>query len=86
MTQTTLQVAISRFHQGQIVTPTVTATVKGVGRKQAIHVDLYWLDRSDNTRIKPASCDCHTADEAERFLMAQGVHLDAQGVHGFPIY
>jgi hypothetical protein len=79
MTQTKLNVAISNFHAGQIVQPRITVTAPHRANAKC-HVDLYWLDQGDGAHLHPASFD-GTRDEAESWLMAQGVHLDAQGIY-----
>ena len=73
----TVRVAISNYHAGQIVQPVINANVAGRGR---VKVDIYWLDRSDMTHLRPATFTGSTI-AAESFLIAQGVHLDAQGIH-----
>ena len=74
-----LKVAISNFHAGQIVYP--VASVKAAGRDK-VTVDLHWFDQSDRTKLRPASFTGATRD-AETWLLAQGVHLDAQGIYGW---
>lgn len=75
-----LRVAISNWHNGQIVVPVVSAKRVRGSQYGTVEVALYWLDRSDNEHLRPASFAGKTAD-AEKFLQSQGVHLDAQGIH-----
>lgn len=72
-----LNVAISNFHNGQIVYPVVTAVRAGRDR---VTVNLHWHDQSDGENMRPVNFTGKTLD-AERFLMSEGVHLDAQGIY-----
>ena len=74
-----LKCAISNYHNGQIVYPVVTVAAAGRGH---VTVDLYWYDSSDQTHLRPGSFRGPRAD-AERWLMDQGVRLDAQGIYGW---
>ena len=74
-----LKCAISGYHDGQIVQPVVAVTVAGRGH---VEVTLYWHDSSDGEHLHPALFRGPRAD-AERWLMDQGVHLDAQGIYGW---
>jgi hypothetical protein len=79
MTQTRdFRVAISQHHAGQIVQPVVTATAApGVDR---VTVTLQRYDASDRTSTVAREFTGQTKD-AEKWLTAEGVHLDAQGIH-----
>lgn len=74
-----LKVAISNFHAGQIVYP--VASVKAAGRDK-VTVDIHWFDQSDRTMLRPATFTGRTQD-AEKWVLSQGVRLDAQGIYGW---
>ena len=80
MEKAKLNVAISNFHGGQIVEPVVTAAQALGHTKHGCTVTLKWFDRSDRTYSAPQTFT-GTRDEAERWLLANGVHLDAQGIY-----
>lgn len=71
-----VQVAISRFHAGDPVTPRVSC--QAAGREQ-VKLSLVWHDASDNSVTAPVTFKGSVQD-AEKFLQAQGVRLDAQGI------
>jgi hypothetical protein len=68
------RVAISRYHEGQMVYPCVTAQQT----RDGVQVDLTWsgpaMDGKPDIFVGSVS-DC------EKWLEAQGVHLDAQGIY-----
>jgi hypothetical protein len=69
-----IKVEVSKFHDGQIVTPVVSA------RRENNHlrVSVYWYDASDQTHKHPASFE-RPADtvrarrEADAWLREQGI-------------
>jgi len=72
-----LTVRLSKFHDGQIVTPVVSARI----RAGVLKVDLYWYDASDQTRIRPATfsvahCGPEARREATEWLRGHGVSVD----------
>ena len=72
-----MRVAISRFHEGQMVRPSVQARRAGRGK---VAVSLSWYDSTDRTY---GNADSFTGDvcSAEDWLTSKGVHLDAQGIY-----
>ena len=76
------KVAISNYHNGQICYPVAEAA--RLGRTKVV-VRLYWVDQSlphgDARREFKHAEFTGSMREAETWLMAQGVILDAQGIH-----
>lgn len=72
-----LDVALSQYHDGQIVTPAVLARRAGRGRARVV---LSWWDASDRAYYG-AECVEDTIASAERWLERRGVRLDAQGIY-----
>lgn len=71
-----VRVALSNYHNGQIVQPKVTAKLAGLHR---VTVTLSWFDHSDRTESNPKNFTGTVAD-AEKWLQSEGVRLDAQGI------
>ena len=81
-TKKAASVAISNIHNGQICYPTVQAARIGGNR---VHVTLVWIDQSQPHgsagREYGQAEFSGTVSDAERWLMGEGVHLDAQGIY-----
>ncbi len=78
-----LRVAISGFHNGQIVTPVVRVWSRG---NNSVNVELYWDDASQTREQRARTADeplrfRGSSTKAEYWLREQGVHLDGQGIH-----
>lgn len=72
-----LKVHISDCHNGQIVTPVVLARRAG---RERCKVVLSWFDASDRTYYE-ATEFTGTIIAAEKWIIKQGVRLDAQGIY-----
>jgi len=72
-----MRVAISGYHNGQMVYPCVAVSEAGRGR---VRVRLHWHDLSDKTNTED-EVFVGNITEAEKWLEQQGVHLDAQGIY-----
>jgi hypothetical protein len=69
-----IRVEVSKVHEGQIVTPVVSARRENNG----LRVSVYWYDASDQTHIRPAAFERGSDTRADR--AAADAWLRAQGV------
>lgn len=67
-----IRIRLSQFHDGQTVTPVVTAQQQKFGR---VAVQLYWHDASDNTHLRACSTVAKSLRDAEVWIGKQGVRL-----------